>query len=384
MEPRVSPNNSCGPVAPLAERLKGYLSRIRRRLRLWHDFLLDQDRGTGHGFASDLPGIDRLRFARLYLGSASLQSTRVRSILGFHPIVTQRLARTHGLVVLSAPLCHQSPSLLKVPRFIQLRLDLGIDETSFFEALPKDRRAGIRRVLAAGFRPEYCTDPGWSEEFHDFYHRPAVRSSHGDEGYVMTSEQIRHSIAQEGAEFLRICLDSQCVAAGTAMRCGDTYQLCRPGWLHGDPAWLRRGVQVARIWFAAQRARELGCRFLALGGTPPFVDDGVFQFKFRWHPRLDMEGSRWGHHHLLMDPRHAGVQRFVRSHPLLAWDEEGRLILCAGHGPASLNLPRQLLQQLAGFWRLVSPEEAAERRLRLGPIHGRPSGWWVPEPWCQP
>ena len=234
----------------------------------------------------------------------------------------RHLARQHGLVVLAQPPRSLMPWLLRVPRFIQLTLPVPSDDRDFLNALPKDRRSQLRRVMAAGFHAVVSSDSSWAHLFYDRYHQPAVRRSHGDEGYVMSVEEIIDSVVRDGAEFLKIYLGSECVAAGTALQVGDTYHLCRPGWLDGDPIWLRQGVQVARIWFAIQRARQLGCQFLALGGTPPFLNDGVFKFKLRWKPRLDLAGSRWGEHFLLMEPRHPDVQRFLADHPLLASDSQ--------------------------------------------------------------
>lgn len=334
---------------------------IRRAFKIRKELFLTIHADSGAAFASDIPRIDRLRFERLYLPNGNKNTTTLRLLRGC-AWRYQHLANQNGLVVLANPPANLIPRLLRVPRFIQLKLDVCLSNEQFLCTLPKDRKAQIRRILATGLHATYSSDPNWAEVFHDQYHLPAVRSSHGEEGYVMSANEIKNSIRNDGAEFIKIYLGRECVAAGTAQQIGDTYHLLRPGWLAGDPSWLRRGVQIARIWFAVQRARELGCQFVGMGGSPPFLDSGVLRFKLRWNPRLAMAESHWGDHFLLMDPRHPRLQLFLHAHPLLACSPSGAPVICSGKGPSELQLPTPFLQQVDQFWRLVSPEEKADQR----------------------
>lgn len=270
--------------------------------------------------------------------------------------------------------------ILRVPRFIQLTTDILESPENFRSSLPRDRRYMVNRLARIGFQSETCSDYRWAEEFHDRYHRPAVRQSHGEVGYVMPASEISDDIRHNHAEFIKILLRGRCVAAGTAKHKEGIYYLLRPGWLDGDPIWLKEGVQAARIWFAAERAHSLGCKKLVLGGTPPFLEDGVFQFKMRWNAELDPERTCWGNYNLLFSPGNSFVQRFFKYHSVIVRDRSGGFCICSGLPPQSVPLTPYILRGISTWWRLAGPEEAAALGLSVEPTALMPTGWFVEEP----
>lgn len=322
-----------------------------------------------------------MRFTRLVLQASSgrvsgyyflKDRSRARAALS--------LRRRLGLVILLDPPAALRQHLLRVPRFVQFRLDLRCDTMAFLATLPADRRQRIRRLESEGLSAVVSRDAGWAEEFHARFHQPAVRASHGHEGYVMTIDEIYKSIHSGGAEFLKIYLGSQCIAAGTCRQIGSVYHLERPGWLDGDASWLRKGVQIARVWFAAERARALGCRDLMLGGTPPFLEDGVFRFKARWGARVDLEASVWGDHCLMMDPCSGTVRRFLDRCSVIVRADDGRLLVCSARSVDAIDWPAKLRPQIHGFLRLRSPQELVGRS-RFNTVMGAClADWFVEEP----
>lgn len=358
------------------------MRRLAGTFRRRRSFMVVQDPRTGAAFASDIDLAGRLHFARVFLGNREGHIVRRQWHLGDRASAAVTLARRHGLVVLpdwTVP-ADLRPALLRVPRFVALSTGLGDSTGDFLARLPQDRRESVRRLGRRGFRAVVSADPEWAAEFHARYHEPTVRRRHGLEGYVMPAHEIADCVRTGGSEFVQAWLGDKCVAAGTGVRRGSTYHFERIGWLDGDSAWLDLEADAAVIWFRCERARSLGCTRVCFGGTPPYLNDGVFRFKMRWNTELDPEATVWGDHLLLLDPRHGHVQDFLRHHAVIARDSAGRFVALSSSRPHEIPVSPRIRNGLAAWRRLLAPDEAVGSGLDHGPYGSSPSGWFVEEP----
>jgi len=333
------------------------------------------------GFASCGAWHETLRFKRLYLGCTDVKHS-FRFVSNFNQgeeLLEERDRK--GLVLLNdASIATKLQShVLRVPRFVSLVIDLHGTPEDYFRSLPRDRRFRVRRLMDRGFHIEYTSDRDFGREFVEDYHLPTVRNSHGEEGFGANIHYVVSLLEQADSEIIKIKSGRDCLLAGLCIKDRDIYRLDKTGWLRGDSRLLKDDVQTCRVWQGIQRARQLGVSQLDLGGTPPFLDDGVFNYKMRWNARLNTERRIWGTHHLLLDPGNAAVQAFFQRHSMLVYDSENRLCVCSGKRPGELQITSGILDELSGWWRLASPQEAKDRCLDRKPSNGMPSGWFVPE-----
>ena len=358
------------------------------RFGIWHI----TDTLGKKGFASTGSANERRRFARLYLQS---NTTRRRFQLscaqfrcaGFRQARSAsdrllELSKTFGLSVLSESSMDRSLAtlILRVPRFVSLGIDLTESEDELLRGLPKDRRRLINRFSSSLYRSKIDLGDSFAREFHDRYHAPSMRSSHGEEASIYSTQEIRRILRKPNAEMIRLFQGEQCIAAGISEKVGAEYRLHKTGWLDGSQTLRDEGVQAFRVWSAIRRARQLGCQRLDLGGTPPFLLDGLFNYKMRWNSCLDTKRIAWGMHHLLFDPTHPEVQAFFSRQPMIIVDRMGELGICSSTSPKLHGIKPNILRSFKSWWRLVSPEQAADRRLPLGPTDRMPSGWFIEEP----
>lgn len=287
-----------------------------------------------------------------------------------------------GLVVLNGPEVASTlkPHVLRVPRFVSLIIDLPDTQEEFYRNLPGDRRYQVRRFKDQGFRVEYNSDAKFCREFVENYHLPTVRNAHGEEAFGANLRYVKSVFENSDAEFIKISKGGECVLAGLCIRDDQVYRLYKTGWLRGDSRLLSDGLQSYRVWQGLQRARELGMGQVDLGGSPPFLDDGVFNYKMRWNAKLNSKRRIWGTHCLLLNPEHPVVQAFFQRHSMLVYDSENRMCVCSGNRPSELKIRKGILGELSGWWRLASPQEAKDRGLDKEPSNGMPSGWFVQEP----
>jgi|688.fasta_scaffold70145_2 hypothetical protein len=339
-----------------------------------------QSNTTHRSFVSCGSTLERLRFARLFLQTNNPQR---RFSLNLSRSLPKRLLaenELHGLTVLAKKPC---PSLehytFKIPKFVPMHIAVPNDLNEFIEQLPQDRRQLLKRLHKSQLRAVFSSSLDFIPEFYKSFLLPSMHLAHGNESVILSPSKVKHEIVEQHAEFLQIFNDNQCIAAGLCKRSGSTFKLMQSGWLNGSNSILKDGVQAFRIWTALQHAKQLGCHTLDLGGSPPFLSDGVLNYKMRWNASISDSFEQFGSHFLLIDPQHTDVQSFFHRHPTLIIDHEGKLGLCSTSPPDSIKLKHTFSNSIARFWRLASPIEALEKQLSIEPTPQIASGWFVNE-----
>jgi hypothetical protein len=186
-------------------------------------------------------------------------------------------------------------------------------------------------------------------EFVERYHGPTIHRSHGEEGNVLSPRHLRKMLQSPDNEFMHLFLGNECIKAGFCLRQGTTYRMYATGWLRGPTENLKGNMQCVAIWKALNRARELACDVLDLGGTPPFLDDGVFNFKMRWNARLNQSRLTYGSHCLLIDPAPPRSSRSLQAIPPSSTIGITNFVFCQPKSPRRSNFdPRSSKAYQAG------------------------------------
>jgi len=346
------------------------LKRRLRRIRNERVHLVIEDRTCLDGFAIFGDTERRDHYVRVFLGAP--RATRLR--MGLHSrnfaSAAMSLLKRYGLVVIpdTGITDELRPYHLRVPRFVEMTLDAGESEASFLDMLPRSARRDLRCIQREGFEPEVDGGPGWAEVFCADYHEKSVRHRHGAEGFVMAADDVRRLILEEHCEFICLRQGGGRVAALLGQPSDSGYLLGRVGWLHGDPVLGRSGVMSALYWFAIRRARELGIRRVRLGGTPAYLEDGVFQFKMKWTAGLDAQDTRFGWSGLLIDPGHPKLAEFLGRWSIIAQDDDGRgLAVFSVRRPGEVNMSAPVERSLSAWYRLDTARMASTAGRGIAP-----------------
>jgi hypothetical protein len=176
----------------------------------------------------------------------------------------------------------------------------------------------LRKVRNHGYTIEHTTAPSDWHEFYTSMVRPQAQARHGDSAWL-PSPALMRSFQRSGTLHL-VSLHGQRVAGTCSVGHGDRLWLPLSGIRDGDRSLLRKGAGVAALALTFQWARSQAYRFVDLGRTTAFVNDGVNQFKRKWglHPVADPLA-----HLAAVLVRSATVrERFVRE-PVLVEDGPG-------------------------------------------------------------
>lgn len=101
----------------------------------------------------------------------------------------------------------------------------------------------------------------------------------------------------------------------------------RLGLLDGNEEYLRHGVVGALYYFGILEGQKMGCRYFSVGGTRPFLTDGLTKYKiglgaeFVSDHSLTREYLWFG-----MNENSSGAKEFIHNNPFVHLHKDQRLI----------------------------------------------------------
>ena len=333
----------------LAKKLAGRLSRYRRD----HVHTLVGNPRQGCAYSMFGGEGSHEHFTRIYLQTGAPQPFRY----GFHgcnwvPTAMSHARRCGMAVITGLPIpCDRNRLFLKVPQFVSMSVEVRSSEEDFRKTMSSSALSDLRVIKRGNYDYTVHRDANWTEEFFTTFHEKAIVRRHRSEAIVMRRREIGESIAEKGWEFVCVARDGQCLAAVLCHLESTSYHMARLGWREGDPALVKEGVLSALYWFAMRRARERGAQRLVLGGSPPYLEDGLFRYKAKWNAVLDAPNPAFNVYHILLDPGHPRVGKMLETRSILAIGADDRFEVYSNTDPNTQKLPSLLKAQIARWYR---------------------------------
>jgi hypothetical protein len=196
------------------------------------------------------------------------------------------------LLVLEAPYCSGRFSAklkyLFIPSWIDGQVDIAAERASLFRSRNKSLQSDLSRIRRHNL---HCEATQSLSQFDDFYHNmylPYITRAHGDRSKVMTYGYVRTEFQKRRAftELLLIKQDQEFIAGVLIHYSKRRARLLTLGVKDGNPDYIDRGAVGAAYHFAIQRLADKGHTKIDLGGSRPFLKDGVLRYKRKWHQRV--------------------------------------------------------------------------------------------------
>ncbi|GHE34599.1 GNAT family N-acetyltransferase [Streptomyces capitiformicae] len=213
----------------------------------------------------------------------------------------------------------------------------------------KERQRSERQFRTRGWSVETSTSVTDFDHFYDAIHLPTMRRRHGTATRSMDKDMARECLLRQGVLlFLR---EGDRHVAGMLCRYGpgvDTLTLRLAGVLDGAEEHYAHGALAALYPALIDWAGQHGVRRLDLSGCEPFVSKGIFQFKRKFHPLVELPRTHFRDKRLWLSVRRdsPAVRDFLVANPVLAEDPSapGRwhaLYFHDAERPARRTLPWQ-------------------------------------------
>ena len=140
----------------------------------------------------------------------------------------------------------------------------------------RSRRKEIEKVIK--FQPVFSTDPADLDFFYEKLYLPYMKKWQND-AIILKKVFFQNDLKTTG-ELCFLKKDDQIVAGQFCNCVRNSYVLVTLGVT--DEAYVREGATAALYYYGIRRAQEKGVKYVDLGLSRPFIDDGVLNYKRKW------------------------------------------------------------------------------------------------------
>ena len=262
-----------------------------------------------------------------------------------------KLSDQFGLVVIKGKelLDGLKNMVVMQPDFISLEIPLPNTSEEYFKSITGDARNNLKKVKKLGISFKISSDKKWVNKFYNDYYLPTMVGRHSEDAGIITINQTKALIHKQGAEFIQVFLEEKCIAAALTILSGEKYIYEKVGYLKGDNKSLEHGAATAIYQILIERAFELGCKSINLGGTPSFLENGVLKYKAKWMPRF-CPNIYFDENYLLLKPSNKNCYEFLKKNSLVVFDLNNSLIVLSSKTREETNIPGTLLDDIKSWY----------------------------------
>jgi len=322
------------------------IKRILKNRLLKSFAIVTKDINTNQSFVTIGALKSCVRYKAVYLGKDANVITTL--IIRFNILkFLKRFHDTTGLVIINDPsLAALNRNLfLMQPEFIVLEIPLPDTIDEYLKSITKDAKNNLKKLEKIGFTCTISNDKNWVDIFYNDYYVPTMIDRHSEDAALVPKSEMLAIVNNTGAEFVKLFLDGKCVAAAVTILENDNYCCIKIGYLKGELNLLQKGIVTAIYKFRIQRAYELGCKTIILGGTPPFLENGVFTYKAKWQARFCPE-KYYTENYLLLNPQNKYCYEFLRNNSLVVFGLQNRLIVLSSKNPNETKISGNILNDI--------------------------------------
>ena len=178
------------------------------------------------------------------------------------------------------------------------------------------QHSNIRAIKKWNFTYTVNHDSCDFDFFYEHMYLPYITQRYPESGFTDSKSHLRNIF--EHGFLAQIGLPGgDPIAAVVSLRRGELQFSVALGVLEANNTWLDAGVISALYYYQIKHAYDDGLRRVDVGGARPFLNDGLFQYKYRWgmRPVLDYWNPReW----LIWIPNGSEAARlWAAEHPIV-------------------------------------------------------------------
>jgi hypothetical protein len=164
-----------------------------------------------------------------------------------------------------------------IPEWVRMKININRPISEICRASESDFADVKRLIRKHKLSYELRTGDDTFCYFNDKFYMPYITKRHGEEAWI---EDIRTIWESTASPILLVVMeDGIRVGASMLIRKDESLLLSRLGLLDGNDDYRRHGVIGAIYYFSLLEGQKMGCQFLDVGGTRPFVKDGLTRYK---------------------------------------------------------------------------------------------------------
>ena len=211
-----------------------------------------------------------------------------------------------------------------VPEWITMRININRPISEICQKTVSDFSDVKRKIRKYGLTYEILSEKNNINYFIDKFYLPYITKRHKDEAWI----EDLNSIWKSSPSPLLMAIKESEVIVGVALfrNSEESLFLMRLGLLDGNEEYRRHGVIGAIYYFGILEGQIMGCRFLDVGGTRPFLTDGLTKFKIGLGAEFAPNLSQGKEYLWLGVNEHSIVaEEFMRRNPVMHFNKDSNL-----------------------------------------------------------
>jgi hypothetical protein len=203
-----------------------------------------------------------------------------------------------------------------VPEWVKMRINIDRPLSEICHRNNSDFSEVQRRIRKYNLTPELLYDKKSVDDFYDKFYLPYLTKRHGEEAWIEDINIIR----EDSRTSFILAVKENGVTAGSCLvrKTPEALFLTRLGLLEGNEEYRRHGVIGAIYYFCVVEGQKLGCRYLELGGTRPFLTDGLTKFKSGLGAEFVSNLNHYNEYLWIGVNEHSAVaQEYIKNNPVI-------------------------------------------------------------------
>lgn len=210
-----------------------------------------------------------------------------------------------------------------LPEWVKMRINIDRPMTEITKRSGTHFHDVARRIRKNNLTYELLTDKENLEYFITRFYLPYMTKRHKYEAMITDLNSLWKSVSKPS--LLAINENGLMVGAAICKECEDSYDLMFLGLLDGNDEYRRHGVIGAIYYFAIIEGQKKGLKFIDVGGSHPFINDGLTKYKMGLGAEFESDGHSWdqGQGHWLGVNKDSPIAMdFIRNNAFIYLDKD--------------------------------------------------------------
>lgn len=178
---------------------------------------------------------------------------------------------------------YQKKGWIVVPEYISFVFDTSKTISTKNNTIVQD----IKKAKKTKYSYEVRNDRDIFKLFYHNIYLPYVTWKHKEKERIASYATIRHLEAR-GANILLIKHDDEIIFGGMFLKEKEVMKTYYAGLMKGKFSHLHNGVMALSYYYLIEIAKDFGCKIVDFGTARPFLGDGLYKYKNKWHMDIQL------------------------------------------------------------------------------------------------
>jgi hypothetical protein len=214
-----------------------------------------------------------------------------------------------------------------LPIWATMRINIDRPASEIFNKRVTNFRDVTRRIRKYALTDEISSDREMFDFFKERFYHPYMEKRHAGEAFIEDLDTMWKSA--DHPLMMAVKEKNKIVGMVFMEVSGDTIYLKRVGLIDGNNEYLVHGVLGAFYYFGILEGLKRGCKFVDLGGSRPFLTDGLTIHKKSMGGEFLPDPSQSNEYHWFgVNERSPAALEYVNRNPFMHLNKDLKLVRC--------------------------------------------------------